>query len=299
MLDQADKLRQLVRETVKEHTVLQPGVPMVAVSGARGGVGASAIALALALELAQLGKRVVLVDADLRAPRLTRSLSSSRNGGLADVMNGRRAVSEVLEQITEGVQLLPGSDVANEAAEFNPRAMNRMITELRSLTNIADVILIDAGAGMNPWVERFWTASLQILLLCTPQPSVVMDGYAALKLAPWVDVDGKLHLVVNQCSDPVEGMRVSDSFTSTCRRFLGMKLLGEAAVLPSEKQLSSGAATLSLRSPFRRSLRLLAADLLSQTHMVKGRIDPPQSRSHESGLQAEVLLAAVAQEFSA
>ena len=109
--------------------------------------------------------------------------------------------------------------------------------------------MIDAGAGMNPWVERFWTASLQILLVSTPQPAVVMDGYAAVKLAPWGDVDGKLHLVVNQCSDPVEGMRVSDSFTSTCRRFLGMKLLGDAAVLALRETASPAVLPLSASVP--------------------------------------------------
>ncbi len=296
MHDQADKLRELVRETVKEHAVLQPGVPMVAVSGAQRGVGTTTIAIQLAQELAQLGKRVVLVDANLLAPRLTISMQSCRCGGLADVLSGRLSVVEVLEQIGEGIQLLPGVDVARETPELNPHALRRLITDLRSLTNVADLIVLDAGMGMSPWVERLWTAAMQILLVTTVQPASVMDGYATVKLAPWGDVDGKLRLVINQCNEVNLGMRASDSFTSTCRRFLGMRLLGDAAVLASENQLSTGAETLSQRSPLRRSLRLLAADLLSQSYLVQGRNSRPNSFPHTADSQAAVLLTQAAQE---
>lgn len=290
MLDQADKLRQLVRETVKEHAVLQPGVPLVAVSGAQRGVGTTTVASYLAQELAQLGKRVVLVDANLLSPRLTVNMESSRIGGLAEVLNGHRSVPEVLEQIGEGIQLLSGVDLANATPEMNPRALRRLLSDLRSLNSDADFILIDAGAGMSPWVERFWTSTLQVLLVTTAQPSSVMDAYATVKLAPWGDVDGKLRLVVNQCNDLGLGMRASDSFTSTCRRFLNMRLLGDAAVLASDKQLPAGAETLSHRSPLRRSLRLLAADLLSQTYLIHGRSAQPKCAPYAAESQAALLL---------
>lgn len=296
MHDQADKLRELVRETVQEHAVLQPGVSMVAVSGAQRGVGTTTIAIHLAQELAQLGKRVVLVDANLLAPRLRISMQSSHGGGLADVLSGRRSVVEVLEQIGEGIQLLPGVDVARDNPELNPHALRRLITDLRSLTNVADLIVLDAGMGMSPWVERLWTAAMQILLVTTVQPAAVMDGYATVKLAPWGDVDGKLRLIINQCHEVNLGMRASDSFTSTCRRFLGMRLLGDATVLASEKQLSTGAETLSQRSPLRRSLRLLAADLLSQAYLVQGRNSRPKSFHNTADSQAAVLLTQATQE---
>ncbi|QEG33068.1 AAA family ATPase [Bythopirellula goksoeyrii] len=298
MLDQADKLRMLVRETVKEHAILQPGIPLVAVSGAQRGVGATTVAQYLAQELAQLGKRVVLVDANLLAPRLTASMKPSRSGSLSEVLNGHRSVAEVLEQIGEGIQLLSGIDVDGEVPEMNLRALKRLLTDLRSLRNDADIILIDTGEGMTPWIEKFWTAALQILLVTTVQSSSVMDSYAAVKLAPWGDVDGKLRLVVNQCNDVDLGMRASDSFASTCRRFLGMRLLGDAAVLASDKQLHAGAETLSHRSPLRRSVRLLAADLLSQAYLIQGRNTQPRSKSLPSESQAASLFTETEQRVS-
>ena len=70
------------------------------------------------------------------------------------------------------------------------------------------MIVLDMGSGMNPWVERLWNASLQILLVTTSQPEAVLESYATLKSTSWGDVDGKLRLVVNQ-SDDDRGCRVA------------------------------------------------------------------------------------------
>ncbi len=277
MFDQADKLRQLVRETTKGQPILKPGVPLVAISGAQRGVGTSTVAIHLAHELAQLGKRVVLVDANILAPRLAGKLDISCYSGLADVLNGRRSVPEVLEQTGDGIQLLPGVDLMSNESGLNTQAVGRLVAELRSLQNNTDLVLIDAGAAMNPWIERLWTSAMQVFLVTTPEPSTVLESYATVKLAPWVEIDGRLRLVVNRCNEVDLGIRASDGFTSTCRRFLGMKLLGEAAVLAFDSQLPSGTRTLSHRSPFRRSLRLLAADLLSQSYTLQGSKCPAKN----------------------
>jgi MinD-like ATPase involved in chromosome partitioning or flagellar assembly len=277
MFDQADKLRQLVRETIKENAALEPGVPLLAVSGARAGVGTSTVAARLAHELTQLGKRVLLVDANLLHPTLANEYAVESHVGIAEVLNGTRSATEVLEAVGHGLYLLPGNASNSVTPDLNIKALRRLITELRTLHNTADLVVLDTGHGMCPWMERLWIASLQILLVTTSDAAAVRDAYTTVKLAPWGDVDGKLRLVVNQCKDAGLATRVGDGFSSTCRQFLGMKLVGAAAqIMPLD---STG---------HRQSLRLLAADALSHTCSYAQRL--PHDCARGSGTQAAALI---------
>jgi hypothetical protein len=114
---------------------------------------------------------------------------------------------------------------------------------------------------MSPWVERMWTAALQILLVTNTNTIAVRNAYTAVKMAPWGDIDGKLRLVVNRCDDAELAARVGQGFSSTCRQFLGMKLVGSASQV-----------TCDALSGFRSSVRLLAADVLSHTCAYSQRV---------------------------
>lgn len=290
MLDQADKLRQLVRESVKDNAALEPGVPLVTVSGARDGVGASVVALRLAEELVQLGKRIVLVDANLLHPTLAGLLQVNAHTGIAEVLCGSRSAAEVLEPIGSGLHLLPGTASGNPP-EMNLRALRRLLTELRALRNYADLIVLDAGCGMSPWVERMWTAALHILLVSSPEAGSLRDAYTTVKMAPWGDVDGKLRLVVNQCDDATLANRVGEGFSSTCRQFLQMKLVGTAAQISSDSSLTESGRNHSGTS-HRQSVRLLAADVLSQacvfSHRIQGTPSHYGAASQAASLLSEV-----------
>ncbi len=274
MLDQADKLRQLVRSTVAEHAVLEPGISILAVSGARRGVGSSTVAVQLTHELAQLGKRILLVDGNLQAPQLATALGFKPNYSLADVIDGRRAVAEALESLCEGVHFLGGNPVT-ELPKLDLKTLKRFVSELRSMRSHADLIVFDLGHGMNPWTERLWAVALEILLVTSTESAAVLESYATIKGASWGDVDGKLRLIVNQAESPAEGQRVSDSFTTTCRRFLGMKLLTAASVLPMHPGLRNSTERVSSASPLHRALRLLAADVLSRDVVATHRTSAP------------------------
>lgn len=255
MIDQADKLRQLVRETIKEHTALEPGVPLITVSGARAGVGTSTVAARLAQELTHLGKRVILVDAHIVRPTLAADLNIVSHVGIGEVLNGTRSAVEALEPVANGLQLLPAQSSKAAQPDLHIKALRRLLVELRGLHRTADMVVLDAGQGMYPWIERLWSAALQVLLVTTCEAASIRDAYTSVKLAPWGDIDGKLRLVVNQCDNAATASRVGERFSSTCRQFLGMKLIGAASQV------------MQTHTPgYRHSVRLLAADVLSHTY---------------------------------
>ena len=128
--------------------------------------GATTIACGLARELARLGKHVVLVDANLAAPAIAdRIRASTPRGTLADVLAGRRRAVEVLVTVDEGIRLLAGAAQPTSAPQLDAEALARFDSELAALGRQSDVVLIDAGAGMNPWIDRLWQIAQQVLLV--------------------------------------------------------------------------------------------------------------------------------------
>lgn len=267
MSDQADRLRQLVRDTVQQHPSLAPGVPLVVISGGKGGVGVSTVATELVQELAGLGKRTVLVDANPLQPDIAMQLGHEVRFGLADVLNGSRSAVETLQPMGERVQLLPGRWAAESAPELGRAAMKRLLDQLRSLHAQADLVLLDAGSGMSPWVQQLWKSAQQILLVSTNESVAVMDSYAAVKLSPWGDVDGKLRLIVNQCDAANIAKDIGDRFEATCRRFLGIRVCSATNVGTQPDIVTTVARgdTESEDRAFRQSLRLLAAEVVSSS----------------------------------
>jgi len=264
MSDQADQLRKLVRQTVQKHPALEPGVPLVVVSGGKGGVGASTVAMELTQELAALGQRSVLVDANPLQPDIASHWGLDVRGCLADVLDGSRSAVEVLHPLGESIQLLPGRWAADTPPELSQAAVKRLLAGLRSLHAQADVVVLDVGSGMSPWVQQLWKSAQQIVLVSTSESVAVMDSYAAVKMSPWGDVDGKVRLVINRCDQAEVASTVGARFAATCRRFLGIHVLPAialatrpdilAAVIQQDEQADRG---------FGQSVRLLAADVMS------------------------------------
>ncbi|NOY29181.1 MAG: MinD/ParA family protein [Planctomycetes bacterium] len=266
MRDQADQLRQLVRKTVKDHPSLEPGVPLVVVSGATKNVGTSTVAVQLARELARLGKRAVLVDANLQQPKVSAYFDQDPEATLVDILSGNRSAVEVLRPVGDSIQLLPGRWTPEAPPEMDRTAVRRMLSEFRALGAHADVVILDAGDGTSPWLQQLWKAAHQVLLVTTLDSDVMKASYSAVKLAPWGDVDGKVRLVVNQCDKDQQAQQAADRFAVTCRRFLGVNIGQPTAVVKRatcDDLFADRACSNQGDAPFKQSMRLLAAEVLS------------------------------------
>lgn len=290
MSDQADRLRKLVRETVKQHPSLAPGVPLVVVSGGKGGVGVSTVATELVYELAALGKRAILVDANPLQPDIATRMGFDVRGCLADVLDGSRSATEVLQPLGDSVQMLPGRWAADEPPEMNRTSIKRLLDELRSLHKQADIVVLDAGSGMSPWVQQLWKSAQQVLLVSTDESVAVMDSYATVKLSPWGDADGKLRLLVNQCNDQNTSKTVGQRFEATCRRFLGMRVLPAINVAQRPDIVDAIAKNENTNADreFRQSLRLLAAEVMSTSLVHASRPSEGKRLLNDSAIDQSV-----------
>jgi capsular exopolysaccharide synthesis family protein len=116
-------------------------VQVVAVTSAVPGEGRSATACSLALLFAESGRRVLIVDAELRHPRLASFLGRESSAGLSTVLTGAAAVDEVLQPWGAGLWLLSsGHTPPNPSELLSSHRMSDLVAELRSRF---DIVIFD------------------------------------------------------------------------------------------------------------------------------------------------------------
>ncbi len=105
--------------------------------------GKTTIAVNLASAMAQAGRKVALVDADLRRPAVHSSLDVPAHPGLTDVFLGRKEMAEIITRRNDGkLLILPaGTPPPNPTELLSSRRMDEILTEVRAL---ADILVIDA-----------------------------------------------------------------------------------------------------------------------------------------------------------
>ena len=244
--DQARELRRMVDLHRRPARALS-GLRSLAVLSGKGGVGKSNISVNLSLALAQRGKRVVLLDADLGMANVDLLCGISPRYTLAHLVRGEKTVEELLMPITESVLLLPGGPGVQGLADLDEAALSLLIDRLSVLDGIADVLVIDTGAGIHKNTLSFAVAADSTLLVTTPEPTAIRDAYGVLKslaIATRSKVD--VTLLVNMTASEEEGREVADRVRMAASQFLELTVAYGGA-LPTDMAVRRA---VQMRSPF-------------------------------------------------
>jgi len=238
MRDQATELRELVRQVASTEPPASRTTPIIAVSGGKGGVGTTTVAVNLAVSLARQGHAIALVDADADGGCDVAALCGVEGRhSVADVAAGRVALQEALVVGPEGISLLAGVWASGRPKEWTPAGQQRLIGALQHLEGHAAVVL-DVGSGLGRVVHRFWQAADEVLLVTTSEPVAIMDAYAAIKILRIGEAAPPVRLVVNSVASRQVGDDVYGRISQSCRRFLGMEL-DYAGPIPADPRVTA------------------------------------------------------------
>lgn len=223
MRDQANDLRELVRRQSRRAASTEAGRPaLIAVTGGKGGVGTTTLAVNLAVALARARQRTVLVDADLDGGDASLLCRLKERSTVADVLSARRTVREVLQPGPGGIHVVPGVWGLDRPPEDTPAARQRLLEGLAGLERQADFLIVDSGNGLRPMVESCWEAATAVLLVATPELSAVMGAYASVKAMSSGNLLVPIHLVVNRAPDEDAASDAHQRIAQACLRFLAM-----------------------------------------------------------------------------
>ena len=197
-----------------------------AIVSGKGGVGKTVIAANLAAALAAMGRRTLVVDADLGLANLDVILGVAPSGTLQDVLAGDRPVEEIILSTRGGFDLLPAGSGTPETTLLTSDLAESVQAVLEKLESRYDAILFDAGAGIGEVVLFFARIADEILLVVTPEPTSLMDAYATVKVLALRFGRNHFELVVNQANpqNPEQaGSLVVDRLQQVISRFLSAK----------------------------------------------------------------------------
>lgn len=226
MHDQASQLRSLVlranRQAVADHA---PPPQLLVVAGGKPGVGATTVAINLAVALSRNGCRTVLVDANLQNASAAKYLECPEAPGIDDVLAARRDIHEILQLAPGGMQLAAGARRCAGAPICTERSLGRLLKQIRSLGPHADVVVVDAGHTPSDLAARFWQAGDHVLLVTTADAAAVMDSYASIKtMTARLPGAPALELLVNRAATQAIAADVHHRIDQSCQRFLGLSL---------------------------------------------------------------------------
>jgi flagellar biosynthesis protein FlhG len=195
-----------------------------AVISGKGGVGKTVITANLAAALASLGRRILVIDADLGLANLDILLGVDPKFTIHDALRGICSVEEVLMPTGLGFDLLPAGSGLSEGSVFNSAFAKHFEAILDSLDSRYDAMLFDAGAGIGDIVLYFANLAHEILLVVTPEPTSMMDAYATIKILHQLYERREFLLIVNQAnpdSSKQMGEAVGHHLQNVISTFLG------------------------------------------------------------------------------
>jgi len=227
MTDQAEKLRELMKSRGNPNNGggARGKTRIITVSSGKGGVGKTNIAINLAMAYAQLGKRVVVMDADLGLANVNVVLGVIPRYNLYHLIRKQKTLAEIVVDTAYGIQIIAGASGFSKIANLSEEERRTFIGELGALAN-ADIIVIDCAAGVSSNVISFIAAADDAIIVTTPEPTAITDAYGIIKIiATEIDsLDLGLKLVVNRVHSVVEGRRVAERVITIAGQFLNLKV---------------------------------------------------------------------------
>ncbi|MEM1689902.1 MAG: cell division ATPase MinD [Candidatus Hadarchaeales archaeon] len=163
---------------------MRPRPRSISITSGKGGTGKTTLAANLGVALSAMGKKVTILDADLTMANLALVMGIDQiKASLLDVIKGRAKLSEALRE-SHGVRLLPAGfrfEDAHEALAGVDRKKVRQV--IQDLLSSSDFILIDAPAGLQETTILSMAAAKEMLLVCNPTYTSIVDGYKVLRFA--------------------------------------------------------------------------------------------------------------------
>ena len=275
-MDQAESLR-----LKKAQEAPRSLARVITVTSGKGGVGKSNTAINLAIHFKKMGKRVIILDADFGLANIEIMFGAVPKHNLCDLIYQGKSIRDIITWGPGEVGFISGGSGIAGMSNLSVDYLNYIIQNLAELDTIADIIIVDTGAGISDAVLEFLVASGEVLLITTPEPTSITDSYSLLKALGrhprFVQANTSIKMIANRVEKEEEGQILYKKLYAVVQRFLKlpMSYLGS---IPQDQKLARAVmqqVPVSIQDPGARSslaYERIAARLLDK----EAQIAPPR-----------------------
>jgi flagellar biosynthesis protein FlhG len=225
-MDQAEGLRNIIKRQEVQPKMATARV--ITVTSGKGGVGKTSVSVNLAVTLSRMGKKVVLLDADFGLANVEIMLGIRPKYNLSDLMFHGKSITDIIAYGPENIGFVSGGSGINEMANLTREQVFRLVQKLEELDQMADVIIVDTGAGIGDAVLEFVAASEEVLLVATPEPTSITDAYALLKslnrCSSYRPGKTVVKMIANQVRDNKDATQLFSKIGVVVNRFLNIEV---------------------------------------------------------------------------
>lgn len=280
MQDQAQRLRELITSAKQSRKQIEqqdkPQVPtdarVIAISSGKGGVGKTNVTVNLGIALAQMGKRVTIIDADLGLANIDVVLGLVPRYNFFHLIKGEKRLEDIIVEGPLGVKVISGGSGVMDLVNLTDDEIKLLIDSFISLNEISDYILIDTGAGINKSVMSFIDAAHEVIMVVAPDPTSITDAYAVIKNV--ARTKKKIRIIINRAETNKEGYEVFHKINSAASKFLSLELESLGFILDDNNVKKS----VKQQKPFllnypnclaSKSIELIAYNLNNDSYYIK------------------------------
>lgn len=252
-------------------------VKTIAVASGKGGVGKSNITANLAVAMSKMGKKVMIVDADLGLSNIHLLFNMAPKYSIQDLLNGDKTLKEIIVKGPHGIKLLPAGSGVQALTHLDEFQRLKLLEAFDAEDNDIDVLLIDTAAGISENVTFFCSAAQEIVVVTMPEPTAWLDAYHLIKVLNTEYQEKKFHVLVNSARSKKDAddtfltlMTVSDKFMHISLDYLGY--------LPYDDQVQEAVRSrktyldLFPKSFLSQCVREIAKNMLGREEQVKGSL---------------------------
>jgi len=200
---------------------------IITVTSGKGGVGKTNLSINMAIGFSRIGKKVVVMDADLGLANVNVMLNIVPKYNLFHVIRKEKTIKEITLETEFGISIVPGASGFAQIANMREDQRRGFIEELDTLSS-ADIIIIDTSAGVSSNVLDFIAAADDAVIITTPEPTSITDAYGIIKIlasdSEYDTLNMGLKLVVNRARNASVAKEVSDRMIRIAGQFLNLKL---------------------------------------------------------------------------
>jgi flagellar biosynthesis protein FlhG len=238
----------------------------IAVTGGKGGVGKTSMAVNLAAALAQKGERVLLLDGDLGLANIDVQLGLTPHYTLQHVLSGERELCEIVQCAAERLFVIPAASGVARMARLTPTEQAAIIQAFASLTDRFDTLIIDTAAGIGDSVLQFAAAAEQVLVVLCDEPASLTDAYGLIKVLNRECGVKRCQVLTNRTMDAADGDLLFRRLQRVTDRYLEVQLLHLGDVPDDPLLIKANRSQRTLLSaypgaPASRALARLAAQI--------------------------------------
>ena len=248
-MDQAEGLRTLMRENSgTSGSALAPlesqrdprhtSCPRVlSITSGKGGVGKTNVVVNLAFAFTQLGKRVLVLDADLGLSNIDVLLGLTPQYNIEHLFHGEKRFSEILVKGPGGMSIIPASSGVLDLVNLDESQKLFLLNEIDLLNENFDLLLIDTGAGISSNVLYFNMAAQESIVIATPEPTSLTDAYALIKVLSTKFNKKEFLILINWVGNGKEAEEVFRRISRVADRYLKSLSIDYLGFIPFDEKI--------------------------------------------------------------